>query len=437
MSETSSARMANLASQVMPQKRASPSNDAPHSKAPKIADFVAVPHGPPDTHIDVRMPALVGQRVEDLETPFLLVDLDAFDANCTAMSKILEPFAAKGLLLRPHVKAHKCSELARRQLQAHGALARGVCCQTVREAEAMVRGGVRDVLVCNILADVRKARRLAVLASAGAQVAVMVDSLGGLALFKDALRFSPGSHLDVMIELGVSCRTGVESEAVDVTVAIAKDVEATAGLRLRGLQVYNGVAQHLRSAAQRKSSVSGSCDVARKHVAALRAAGISAELIVSGGGTGTLPFEAESGLYSELQCGSYVFNDGDYARNQEMYEWRQSLFVVGSVIGSYQRAGAVGGPHWVVDVGLKSVAFDSGPPIPRSPAGAVMTYTGLGDEHGAVRFADGSTSEALEVGTRLWHTPGHCDPTFNMYDFAIGVRGGVVEAICRIDGRNY
>jgi len=413
---------------------------SPNAKVP------VAPCAPGRTWIDVRMPAKVGQRIEDLDTPCLLVDLDAFDSNCTTMNSILKPFASKGVRLRPHAKPHKSSSIASRQLRAHGELARGVCCQTVAEAEVMARNGVRDVFVTNIVADPMKASRVtAVSLCPDANVIVCVDSRQGLALFQEALKSMPGSKLSVMIELGVASRTGVDPTAVDDTVCMAREIVTTSGMRLRGLQVYNGLAQHLRTATERMHAILESNAIAQKHLHALESSDIPgvdvSELIVSGGGTGTLPLEVECGCWRELQAGSYIFNDRDYSDNKDMANWRQSLFVLGTIIGGYSRPGAIAGPHVIVDVGLKAVAFDSGPPVPLSPMGQALEYVNLGDEHGAVRRSNASNGtvshEELAPGTKIKLIPGHCDPTVNLYDFLVGVRGGVVEEIFRVDGRSY
>jgi len=393
-----------------------------------------------EVSVQVRMPATVGQKVESLATPCLIVDLAALEANCKTMNEALRPFSNKGFVLRPHTKPHKSSKLASKQLQEHGSVAQGVCCQTVREVEAMVRGGILDALHTNIISDRSQADRLAQLSALhGAQVGTCVDSHEVLALLKEALAASPGSSFNIMLELGVACRTGIEPEATSTTVSLAKDIVATEGLRLRGLQVYHGVSQHLRTPAERRQAISEATSVAERHLAALREVNIPAAgapaLVVSGGGTGSFLNEAETGVFSELQCGSYIFNDADYARNKEQIPWQQSLFVMGTVIGSYTRPGVAGGPHCVVDVGLKTVAFDSGVPVPLSPSGSPMEYVNLGDEHGAIRPIPGE--RPLAVGTRLKLQPGHCDPTVNLHDFIIGIRGDIVETIFPVDARGY
>lgn len=268
-----------------------------------------------------------------------------------------------------------------------------------------------------------------------------------------------------MIELGVASRTGIDPANPSLTVELARRILSSKTLWLRGLQVYNGLAQHLRTETERKEAVKASGDVANIHLAALEEALWCAprgatttrpQLVVSGGGTGSLPHEVECGPWTELQCGSYMFYDGDYAANSAMAaKWRQSLFVVGSVVGVYgprSNGGLVDKEHCVVDVGLKSVAFDSGAPVPLAPAknSSVETapvelkYVGLGDEHGAVCVAGtGGPVEGerprptWQVGTRMRFIPGHCDPTVNLYHFLVGVRNGVVEEIFPIDARGY
>lgn len=386
----------------------------------------------------VRVPAAVGQAVESLQTPCLVIDLDAFEANCSYMNSVMQPLIEKGVLLRPHMKSHKCSALAAIQLKAHGGdVCCGVCCQTVGEAEAMYRGGVRNILLTSVVVDALKAARMVALAAQGAAVTVCVDSTKGLALYREALKAAPrATSLDVMIELGIGLRCGGDSTATDTAVAIAHTVEVSTQFRLRGLHVHARAATvSLEDGLTPKVAAANAVN---SHVAALREAGISSRLVISVGGVGaTLPLpEKTTGVSQELQCGSYVFRDSTRAVETEIYHdsRRQSLFVLGSVIGVWGRRSD---RHCAVDVGSKAIAGCDRAPLVRMPSGATLKYTCLGEENGSLSLTDDGVDEALALATRMQIGPGDCEATFNLHDFVVGVRDDVVEAVYRIDGHGY
>ena len=221
--------------------------------------------------------------------------------------------------------------------------------------------------------------------------------------------------------------------------ALAQQVAALPGLRFAGLQAYHGGAQHLRSLAERQAAIEHAAGLVRTAQASLAAAGLPCPL-VTGAGTGTFALEAASGIWGELQCGSYVFMDRDYADNHsaepssglDHTAFEHSLFVKSQVI-------SVGAAHAVVDAGHKSHAIDSG--MPRVWKGAFEFRSG-GDEHGVltpVTQANGRPSLLPAIGDIVWLIPGHCDPTVNLHDRYIGVRGGlahgVVESIWAVDAR--
>jgi len=352
----------------------------------------------------VRAPAAVGDRLEEVDTPALILDLDSFERNLSTLNE-----SVKGKVrVRPHAKMHKCPEVAKRQIAA-GAV--GVCCQKVSEAEAMVDGGVADVLVTNEIVGGRKLERLAAL-SRRAKIGVCVDSAENVAQLK--------GDLDVYIELEVGMRRcGVEpGEAV---VALAKQV--TRHHRFAGLQAYQGRAQHFRSMEERHAAI----EVAAQHVQhtkrLLARAGIPCP-IVTGAGSGTYMLEVEAGVWDEIQPGSYAFMDADYAKNEwaaPLPRFEHALFVLTTVMSrAPERA--------IVDAGLKASSVDSGMPGVWRRDG--LRYTRASDEHG---WIEGSPLPAL--GERLQLVPGHCDPTVNLYDWYVCVRRGVVEALWPITAR--
>ena len=365
-------------------------------------------------------PAEPGMSIAQVDTPALLVDLDAFERNLQRMATLV---AAAGVRLRAHAKTHKCAAVGLRQM-ALGAV--GLCCQKVSEAEALVDAGITDVLLSNQVVGERKVRRLVDLA-ARARVGVCVDD----AINVDELSVAASAtniELGVLVEVDVGAgRCGVQPG--DAALRIAQQIDAAPGLRFAGIQAYQGSAQHIREFAERRAAIDSAVDKARITVELLAVNGLLCET-VGGAGTGSFEFESASGVYNELQCGSYAFMDADYAKNldangQFISQFEHSLFVLATVM-SAARPDRV-----VVDAGLKSMAFDSGLPSVQEPAGA--EYSRPSDEHG--RIEPGSSNAKLGLGDRVRLIPGHCDPTVNLHDWYVAVRDSVVEEVWRVDAR--
>ena len=376
--------------------------------------------------------ASVGLRVDRIDTPALVVDLDAMERNIARMAD----FARKHQVLwRPHAKLHKSAEIAL-QLQRAGAV--GACVQKTAEAEALAEGGVLDITITNqVIAHpklLRVARLAAHLQTQGGRLALAVDSAERVQRLAEAMaQAAPQARIDVLVEIDVGQgRCGVPPGAP--ALALAQAVARLTQLRFAGLHAYHGRAQHLRGAAERREAIAAAVQAARHTRDLITATGLPVPL-VTGSGTGTLVHEAASGVYGELQAGSFLFMDTDYARNerepaQPVFE--QSLFVKTQVISAC-------GSHAVCDAGHKSHAIDSGlPTVALLPPGRGLRYANGGDEHG-VLYADGPQARLPALGQMLWLVPGHCDPTVNLHNFLIGVRGGlaagVVERIIRVDAR--
>ncbi|RDD91930.1 DSD1 family PLP-dependent enzyme [Acidovorax sp. BoFeN1] len=376
--------------------------------------------------------ASIGLRVDQIDTPALVVDLDAMERNIARMAD----FARKHQVLwRPHAKLHKSAEIAL-QLQRAGAV--GACVQKTAEAEALAAGGVRDITITNqVIAHpklLRVARLAARLQAQGGRLALAVDSAEGIQRLAEAMaQAAPQARIDVLVEIDVGQgRCGVPPG--EPALALAQAVARLTQLRFAGLHAYHGRAQHLRGAAERREAIAAAVQAARHTRDLITAAGLPVPL-VTGSGTGTLVHEAASGVYGELQAGSFLFMDADYARNerepaQPVFE--QALFVKTQVISACSS-------HAVCDAGHKSHAIDSGlPTVALLPPGRALRYANGGDEHG-VLYADGPQARLPALGQMLWLVPGHCDPTVNLHNFLIGVRGGlaagVVERIIRVDAR--
>jgi D-serine deaminase-like pyridoxal phosphate-dependent protein len=351
---------------------------------------------------------------DEVDTPALILDLDAFEANLDAMAAFLAPTGAK---LRAHAKTHKSPVVALQQMR-RGAV--GQCVQKVAEAEALAWGGVPDILVSNEVVAPRKLARLLAL-SGISRVALCTDSAAGVALAEQAAA-AAGQRLRLLVEIDVGagrCGVAPGPEAV----ALAQRIAASPHLIFGGLQAYHGSAQHQRTPEQRAASIAGAVEQTRRTVEQLRQQGLSCE-IVGGAGTGTFPHEAGSGVFTEIQAGSYAFMDADYAANQDAPPFQHALFVLTQVM-STPRDGLV-----VVDAGHKAVPTDSGfPKVWQRPG---LRYAGASDEHGNIRVEGG---EAPKLGEALRLVPGHCDPTVDRFDWYVGTRKGRVECLWPVAAR--
>jgi len=424
----------------------------------------------------------IGQGTAAIDTPALVIDLDAMERNLARMAEFCR---ARGLRLRPHAKMHKSAEIARLQM-AHGAV--GVCVQKTDEALALAQAGVTDIYLSNeVVAPAKLARLAQAVRDLPTRFAIAVDSEAGLAGLLDALRqagVTQAAAIDVLVEIDVG--HGRCGAAPAQAVALAQQVLSHPTLRFAGLQAYHGSAQHRRAAAERDTALAASEATVRQTLAALAAAGIAVPL-VTGAGTGSFVREAASGLWGELQAGSYLFMDADYASNEADANapvFEHALFIKSAVMSAAT-------DHVVCDAGHKSHAIDSGLPTvwlpegpgacrawgadgenrpqrgqfspdsqPHSPAmgqeagekwaaaadlepalpksDRLLSYANGGDEHGILR-AVGASAALPALGETVWLVPGHCDPTVNLHDFAVGVRGGLdagrVERLIAIDAR--
>lgn len=369
-------------------------------------------------------PATVGMAMEDVDTPALLIDLDAFERN---LQRMADAISGSGAKLRPHSKTHKCPVVAMRQM-AYGAV--GVCCQKVGEAEAMVHGGVPDVLVSNQIVGAPKLARLAAL-SRQAKVAVCADDAGNVADL-DAAAKAAGTVLDVLVEIDVGAeRCGVLPG--DPALVLAQAIDRAKNLRFGGLQAYQGRSQHIRAYADRQAAAEAAIALTKDTVALLAENGLECG-IIGGAGTGTYQFEAASGLYNELQAGSYIFMDVDYGKNEAadggaFADFENSLFVYATVMSRVTEDRAM------LDAGLKAFSVDSGLPGLWELPG--VEFAGASDEHGKLTI-DRSVAEGnhdLKVGDKVRVVPGHVDPTVNLYDWYVGIRDGRVESLWPITAR--
>ena len=361
--------------------------------------------------------AKAGDPVTAIDTPALVLDLDAFERNLERMAAALR---GTGVRLRAHAKAHKCPEIARRQV-ALGAV--GICCQKVSEAAVFVEAGIGDILVTNEVVGEAKLHRLCQLARK-AKMGVLVDHAPMVDVMAAAAR-AHGVELDVYVEVDVGGnRCGVAPG--EPAAALAKKIDASPPLRFAGLHCYHGSAQHLRAPEERAAAIASAVEHARSTAEAIQTLGIEVER-VTGAGTASFIHERDSGIFNEVQAGSYAFMDRDYADNRYGpgdVVFEHALFVRTTVMSRPTPTRAI------VDAGLKASSVDSG--MPRVWQRDDLRYVKASDEHGVIEMA---TADSVGHGQALMLIPGHCDPTFNLYDEVVCIRGDRVEAVWPVAAR--
>ena len=375
-----------------------------------------------DLEVGFDVPAIPGMDERDIQTPALVLDLDALESNIKKMGDYAK---SKGMRHRVHGKMHKSVDVAKLQERLGGAV--GVCCQKVSEAEVFAKGGIKDVLISNQVRDPQKIDRLARMPTYGGRVIVCVDDVSNVPELSEAAQ-KHGTEISCFVEIDCGAgRCGVTTS--DAVVTIAKAIDAAPGLKFTGIQAYQGAMQHIDEYQTRKEKLDLAIAQVGDAVHALKEAGLEPEL-VSGGGTGSYYFESNSGVYNELQCGSYAFMDADYGRildkdgkRIDQGEWKNAFFIYTQVMSHTKPDKAI------VDAGLKAQSVDSGLPVIYGRSD--IEYVKCSDEHGVIADPSG----VLKVGDKLRLVPGHCDPTANVHDWYVGTRNGKVEAVWPVSAR--
>ncbi len=374
--------------------------------------------------VGFNIPAKPGMDEADIQTPALVLDLDALERNIKKMGDYAKDH---GMRHRTHGKMHKSVDVQMLQESLGGAC--GVCCQKVSEAEVFARGGIQDILVSNQVRNAAKIDRLARLPKLGARTICCVDDLTNVADLSAAAQ-KHGTQIECLVEIDCGAgRCGVTT--TPEVVEIAKAIDASEGLKFSGIQAYQGAMQHLDDYNDRKAKIDIAVAMVKDAVDTLKTEGLDCD-IVGGGGTGSYYFESNSGVYNELQCGSYAFMDADYGRildkdgnRIDQGEWENAFFILTSVM-SHAKADKA-----IVDAGLKAQSVDSG--LPTVFGRDDVEYIKCSDEHGVVMDPSG----ALKVNDKLKLVPGHCDPTANVHDWYVGVRGGKVECVWPVSARGH
>lgn len=359
-------------------------------------------------------------ELASLPTPCLVVDAAATARN---VARLAEAARAAGMGLRPHAKSHKCVEIARAQVAAG---ARGLCCATIQEMEALHAAGLPGLLLTAPQGEARVFARLAAL-DRRAPVLAVVDHPDQSAMAAAAC--APGDPpLGLLVDLDVGfARTGVAGPAE--AVALARRIAATPGLRFAGLQAYAGHVQHTEAQEDRAAASAAASARLRAALAALDEAGLRPG-IVTGGGTGALELDLAEGLLGEVQAGSYVFMDADYARIRQdpPRPFELALHVLATVVSTGP------GGRATLNAGTKSMATNGPAPqvILGAPPGTRFAFGG--DEQAALTLPPGAPP--ARIGQRILMATPHCDPSVNLHARLWAWRAGEAPTPWAVVGRD-
>jgi D-serine deaminase-like pyridoxal phosphate-dependent protein len=353
----------------------------------------------------------------DLETPVLVIDIEAMERN---LEKMMAALTGSGVLLRPHLKTAKSPALAWKMLDAG---ATGICCAKLSEAEVMANAGIPDILLTSEVAGAGKHERLVALAQRLPGFKAVVDSehavLGIARLARER-----GIVAKLLIEVDVNTgRSGVATP--ETGLRLANLIRDTAGVLLVGLHGYAGHAQ-VRPADERADLNVPAMHLLKETIDLLAEHNHELE-IISGGGTGSVQLDVEAGVLNEVQAGSFLLMDTAYRNAGVPFE--NALSCLATVISrpTSERA--------VCDAGQKTLSRDSGPPEVIDPPG--VSYIRGSDEHGNLAVDESALTSPLEVGDVIRILPSHVCTTINLHDVMVGVRDGLVEAIWPVEARGH
>lgn len=351
----------------------------------------------------------LGTPVDAIDTPALLLDLDAFEANCRSISGHLR---ARGVAWRPHAKGHRSPDIARRQM-GFGAI--GVTVGKVSEAEAMAENGIPSILVTTEQPTIGRWLRLAQLQDV-AEVIAPVDHPKQIALAGEAAA-ATGTSIPVAVDvdLGIN-RSGVQPG--EPALELARRIAATPGLRLAGIIGYEGHLLRTWPLEEKERAIREALAELTATADLLRAEGLTVGL-VSAGGTGSYQISADVPGISELQAGGGCFMDQLYSEDCHV-DGLEFALTVRTTVASIPSADTV-----TVDAGWKAMPADRHQPLPIRPEG--LTLRSLSAEHGVVVRGDGAPT--LDVGDTIDFLPGYHDATVFRHAAIYGIRKSRVEAV--------
>jgi len=355
---------------------------------------------------------MVARNIDELDTPALVVDLKLLEGNITKMADFFKDKEAK---LRPHVKTHKCPQIALMQL---GAGARGITCAKLAEAEVMAENGIEDILIANEIVGVGKIERLLKL-NGISNALVAIDDVTNAKMISD-MALGNGKCVGVVLEIDVGMeRCGVRpgGEAL----SFARNVSRMRGVSIKGIMGYEGHAVMIQDFEERK----GTCMRALKQLldtkSLLDGEGIRVD-VVSAGGTGTYDITGSHPGITEVQAGSYATMDARYKGIVPDFDC--AIGILASVISRPTSDRAV------IDAGMKSATTEFGLPLVKGMDGVKVMK--LNEEHGILRLGEG---RRLSLGDKIELVPAHGCTTINLHDRMYALRDGAVESVWDIAAR--
>lgn len=365
--------------------------------------------------MSIQQEPFVGMEKREIDTPALLIDLDVMEANIKAMADYVKSI---GVNLRPHVKTHKSTIIAHKQIAA-GAI--GITCAKLGEAETLVEAGISDILIANqIVGPLKIARLVNLTKHADMMVAVdNPDNVRELAAASAAKGVRPRVLLEVNIGMD-RCGVVTKEEALD----LARLVTNFDSLRFAGIMGFEGGVVELANRAERTRRATICIDRLAETKQFLEKHGIPVA-ITSGGGSGTYDISGSRPEMTEIQAGTYVFMDATYLKVEGMEQrFGPALTVLATVISRPTSE------RLHTDGGHKSISKEFGIPQPYRIDG--LEQKGLSEEHGNCRVLK---PLELKVGDKIEILPSHACTTVNLHDRYYAIRDGRVEAIWKVAAR--
>ncbi len=357
----------------------------------------------------------LGMHRDEIDTPVLLVDLDALDLN---IEKMAAHFRATGKYLRPHSKSHKTPAIAQRQLDA-GAI--GITCAKLGEAEVMADAGIRDILIANEVVGRKKIERLMALAGR-CDIMVAVDHPANLSALDEAAGRA-GVTPRVLVEVNIGhnrCGATPGTNAIELARAAAQ----ASHLHFAGIMGYEGHVVDLEDDSEREEKARECLQRLVDARADIEGAGLDVG-ICSSSATGDYYVSTTFDGITEVQAGSYALMDAAYGRLG--LGFKNALTVL-TTIGSRPT------PHQVItDAGLKSLTPEHGFPLVKDRSD--LECHALSEEHGRLRTLDGEACTDLNVGDLLEFIPGHGCTTVNLHDNLYVLRDGQLVDVWPVSAR--
>jgi len=367
-----------------------------------------------------------------LNTPSLLIDKSVLLKNIITMSD----YTIKNKInLRPHAKSHKISEIAKMQIK-HGAI--GICVATLYEAEVMSKNNIENILITTPITNLNSESKLCKLIKSSKTIMLIIDSIYGLK-FLEKIAIKIKKKINILVDcdiMGIGTnkirRTGAKS--IKEIINLASLININENLNYMGITAYAGDVQHINNYNERKIETTIRHNYLNKIINKLKKENLSPQ-IISGGGTGSYDIDTKSKLFTELQTGSYIFNDVEYD-NVNTYKsntnpFKSGLFIASSIIS------IIDDYNYIVDAGLKAFSTDSKYlPKPMGSLPKNSKYTFMGDEHGKITLPRESNKK-LNYGEIIIIQPSHCDPTVNLYDKCYLIEKDKISKYWFVDARGY